>query len=52
MHDQSISRARGWRTTICIAAGTMKIFEMRSCSMKSSTARGENSRATTPLAPL
>ncbi|MNT48623.1 hypothetical protein D3C72_1854140 [compost metagenome] len=34
-----------------MAAGTMNSLLTRSCSMKSSTVRGSNSRATTPLAP-
>jgi len=49
--EKSTCRARGCRTTNCMAAGTMNNLVILDCSMKSSTLVGSNSRAITPLAP-
>jgi hypothetical protein len=49
--EKSTCRARGCRTTNCIAAGTMNSFVIPDCSKKSSTLVGSNSLAMTPLAP-
>jgi hypothetical protein len=49
--EKSTSRARGCRTTNCIAAGTMNNLVIPDCSKKSKILVGSNSRAITPLAP-